>query len=153
MIVAFFHMARTVPVFHDSLKSFNNVLLVSSPKFFIMSFVHRRDLDLSCILTAWLQVLPLPYWLLQSNNCLLVAGPVSALVALWPVWFFLLIVLHYFPLDSALPSSSLLSFGWVALLLILGLFFASHSAIWWASTTCMCLFRGLMRKFSHAMQP
>ena len=37
--MAFFHMAGTVPVLQDSLKSFNNVLLVSSPKFFIMSFV------------------------------------------------------------------------------------------------------------------
>ena len=41
---------------------------------------------LPCILTAWLQVLPLPYWLLQAYNCLLAAGPVSALVALWHEW-------------------------------------------------------------------
>ena len=32
-------MAGTVPVLHDSLKSFSNVLLVSSPNCFIMSFM------------------------------------------------------------------------------------------------------------------
>ena len=150
-------VAGTVLVFQDSLKSFNNVLLVSSPKFFIMSFMTPLGpgpfLHFNCLIASS----TLPYWLLQSYNCLLAAGPVSALVALWPVWFFLLIVLHYFPLDSALPSSWLLSFGWVALLLILGQFFGSldclHSAIWWPSTTYMCLFQSLMRKFSHAMQP
>ena len=99
MIVAFFHMTGTVPVFHDSLKSFNNVLLVSSPKFFIMSFVTPSGpgafLHFTCLIAS-------------STSSILIASVIQLSVG---GWFFLLIVIRYFPLDSALSSSWLLSFG------------------------------------------
>ena len=38
-MVAFFHEARTVPFFHDSLKSSSSAFLAAGPRCLIMSFV------------------------------------------------------------------------------------------------------------------
>ena len=79
MIVAFFHMAGTVPVFHDSLKSFNNVLLVSSSKFFIMSFVTPSGpgafLHFNCLIAS-------------STSSILIASVIQLSVGGWSCFCF-----------------------------------------------------------------
>ena len=79
MIVVFFHMAGTVPVFHDSLKSFNNVLLVSSPKFFIMSFVTPSGpgafLHFNCLIAS-------------STSSILIASIIQLSVGGWSCFCF-----------------------------------------------------------------
>ena len=96
-------MTGTVPGFNDSLQSFNNVLLVRSPKFFIMSFVTpsgpRAFLHFNCLIAS-------------STSSILIASVIQLSVGGGSCFCVsVLILLHYFPLHSALPSSWLLSFG------------------------------------------